>query len=160
MSAWLRRHGGDGKATATTTARRRRRQGLILISAPLSFPQFFVVIFPDLVIVCVGFYPALFPKKDGSVPAWLVTVQMLALEAEAGPPILVVNPPNLDVVQELCKPLTFPAAGFSLAASAISLCNCVPWPSSACHSLAPLKFELIKLFLFSMIQLSAAARPL
>ena len=72
-------------------------------------------------IVQVGFYPALFPNKDGSIPAWVGTVQMLALEAEAGPPILAVNPPSLDVAQELCKLLEFPAAGFSLAASAIPL---------------------------------------
>ncbi len=77
-----------------------------------------MIILPDLRIVRVGFYPTLFPKKYGSVSARLAPVHMVALEAEAVPSILVVNLLRVDVAQELCQPLTFPAAGFSLAASA------------------------------------------
>ena len=109
---------------------------LVIISAQSSFKYGYVIIFPDLLIVRVGFYPALFPKEDGRVPAWVFAVLMLALEAKAAPPIFVVDPPSLDVAQDLCKPLTFPEIGFSSAASSgslcDSLCNCC-W-----HSLAPL----------------------
>ena len=75
----------------------------------------------------------------------MVAIQILACEPEAVPPSGV-NAPSRDVAQELGNSLTFPAAGVALVASDISLCNCFFWPSPGCHSISPLKFELINSF--------------
>ena len=87
-------------------------------------------------IVSVVVVPALFPKEDKRVTTWCYFVPVFSYDAEAAPWSFFGGSIR-GVAQVLGSSLKFPAAGFSLAASVVSLCNCISRPALGCHLLAP-----------------------